>query len=123
MLNKIKPIHKNVAPGCQTNIQKTLKCESTISSDSMHSCESFDDLSDVNNTTMSYDEWKFVKCLNETNQSKIDIMKNINTCDKCVRKIYFKMPGKKYHKFGLNEWNVVNRINAEYPIPKKFEKM
>ena len=119
MLTKIKPTHKNVAPGCQTNIQKTPKCESTISSDSMHSCESFDDLSDVNNTTMSYHEWKFIKCLNETNQSKIDIMKNINTYDKCVRKIYFKMPGKKYHKFGLNEWNVVNRIS--HPNVIKFD--
>jgi len=111
MLNKFKPTHKNIDIGCHIDVRKTPKRESNISSDSIHSYESFDDLSDINNTTISYYDWKFVKCLNETNQSKIDVMKNINSHDKCVCKIYFKMPGKKYNRFGLNEWNAVNQIS------------
>ena len=83
--------YKNVSVTPPGQTSSDVKVKSTTSSESVHSYNSFDDnFPDLNKSTNSYSDWTFVKCLNENPQSKIDVMKNNFTNQKCSRKLYFK---------------------------------
>ena len=112
--------YKNIHDSPPGKISSSLNAESTSSSNSVYSCNSFDENPpDINKNTSSYFDWTFVKCLNENPQSKIDVMKNSNTNEKCIRKLYFKTNKRNFCKYGYNEWKIVSELS--HPNIIKFD--
>ena len=112
--------YKNVSVTPPGRNSSDVNVKSATSSESVYSCNSFDDnFLDMNKTTTSYSDWTFVKCLNENPQSKIDVMKNIFTNQKCIRKLYFKKEKRDFCKYAYNEWKIVSELS--HPNVIKFD--
>jgi len=105
--------HKHIHQTPPERFSSSLVTESNRSYDSNYSCITTDEIvihSITENTTV-YSDWTFNKCLNDNYQSKIDMMKNNITNERCVRKLYFKRENRDFCKYGINEWNIVMGIS------------
>jgi serine/threonine protein kinase len=117
---KYNGVSKTPPGRISSDIQIETATTSDISTESIYSCNSFDDsFMDMNKNSSLYSDWTFVKCLNENPQSKIDIMKNNITKNKCIRKIYFNKENKNACKYGFNEWKIVSSLS--HPNVIKFD--
>ena len=108
-----KMAHKHIHQTPPERFSSSLVTESNRSYDSNYSCITTDEIvihSITENTTV-YSDWTFNKCLNDNYQSKIDMMKNNITNERCVRKLYFKRENRDFCKYGINEWNIVMGIS------------